>query len=187
MLRQSLIVLFAVAVVPVAGLAQHANMDHSAHAAMHADSTRPMPKQPGQAAFATLSEIVRLLEADSTTDWSRVNVERLRQHLIDMDEVVMRSSVAQRPTAGGIEADVTGTGRTAGAIRRMLTAHAAELDAMPDLVARTAPLANGIRLTVTSANPGDGKAVARIRALGPIGLLTLGDHHAMHHMMMMGR
>ena len=40
----------------------------------------------------------------------------------------------------------------------------------------------GVRLTVTAADPRDDKTVAKIRALGFIGLLTLGDHHAQHHM-----
>ena len=42
-----------------------------------------------------------MLEADPNTDWSKVNVEALRQHLIDMDHVTMRSEVAQRVVPGG--------------------------------------------------------------------------------------
>ena len=41
-----------------------------------------------------------MLKADPTTDWSKVNVEALRQHLIDMDDVVMHSAVKQRNIAG---------------------------------------------------------------------------------------
>jgi hypothetical protein len=44
-----------------------------------------LPTQPGQSAFAAIQEIVAMLEADPKTDWSRVNIEALRQHLIDMD------------------------------------------------------------------------------------------------------
>ena len=86
--------------------AQHDMSMHTASAAVPASS--------GQAAFATISEVVRMLEADSTTDWSKVNVEALRQHLVDMDAVTMRSIVHQRNVDGGIEAEVTGTGATAG-------------------------------------------------------------------------
>ena len=39
---------------------------------------------------------MRILEADPTTDWSKVNIGALREHLIDMDEVTMR---APRATA----------------------------------------------------------------------------------------
>src|SRR5690349_19552961 len=62
----------------------HATMDHAAHsAAMTACAKAAVPTQSGQAAFATISEIVRMLKADPKTDWSRVNIEALRQHLID--------------------------------------------------------------------------------------------------------
>src|SRR5690348_4894459 len=52
-----------------------------------------VPVQPGQAAFGAAQEIVRMLLADPGTDWSKVNVDALRQHLIDMNEVVMRAKV----------------------------------------------------------------------------------------------
>jgi len=49
------------------------------------------PSLPGQDAFGAIAEVVRFLEADPETDWSAVDLERLRQHLIDMNEVVLRS------------------------------------------------------------------------------------------------
>jgi hypothetical protein len=78
------------------------------------------PTLSGQYAFATISEIVKILKADSSTDWTKVNLEALRQHLVDMDDVIMRSTVAKRVVAGGLQMDVTGTGRTAAAINRMV-------------------------------------------------------------------
>src|SRR5438270_319404 len=42
------------------------------------------PTEPGQSAFAAIQEIVQILEGDSRTDWTKVNIEALRQHLIDM-------------------------------------------------------------------------------------------------------
>jgi hypothetical protein len=43
----------------------------------------------------------------------------------------------------------------------------------------------GVRLTVTARGAaGDEKAVARLRGLGFIGLLTLGAHHGPHHLAM---
>ena len=136
----------------------------------------------GQEAFATIGEVARLLERDSTTDWSRVNLEALRQHLIDMDEVTLHSSIVQRPVERGIAADVTGTGRTESAIRRMLVAHSAAMRmTMTDVDWQTEEIAGGIRWTVTSRT-GDPRIIARLRGLGAIGLLTLGDHHATHHL-----
>jgi hypothetical protein len=40
---------------------------------------------------------VAILRADSTTDWTKVDIEGLRQHLIDMDDVTMRATVRQEP------------------------------------------------------------------------------------------
>jgi hypothetical protein len=141
-----------------------------------------LPTSSGQAAFATISEVVRMLEADSTTDWSKVNIEALRQHLIDMDAVTMRSTVRQRNVEGGIEADVTGTGATAGAIKRMLSMHSMMLDQSADYHATAVEIPGGVRFRVTAKGADSSHVVARIRGLGFAGLLTEGDHHARHHM-----
>jgi threonine dehydrogenase-like Zn-dependent dehydrogenase len=66
----------------------------------------------------------------------------------------------------------------------MLIPHATELDQMPGLAAKTEPIPGGVRLTVTARDAEDGKAVARVRGLGFIGLLTLGAHHQSHHLAM---
>lgn len=138
--------------------------------------------QPGQAAFAAIAEIVRLLEADSTTDWTRVNLEALRRHLIDMDEVTMHAMASSTVIANGATFDITGTGRTREAIQRMLTAHATMLDQLSDYRASARVTATGARLTVTARTPNDPRIVAKIRGLGMIGLLALGDHHGPHHL-----
>src|SRR5947209_3755409 len=41
------------------------------------------PTMPGQDAFGTIQEIVGILEADPNTDWSKVNISALREHLVD--------------------------------------------------------------------------------------------------------
>jgi hypothetical protein len=68
--------------------------------------------------------IVRLLEADPNTDWSKVDLEAPRQHLIDMNEVTLKANAAAKPVDGGLEIAVTGYGRTLAAIQRMVPAHA---------------------------------------------------------------
>jgi hypothetical protein len=143
-----------------------------------------VPTSPGQDAFGAIAEVVRILDADPQTDWSRVDLERLRQHLIDMREVVLHAEVKASAVPGGLAMDVTGAGRTERAIRAMVVPHTAELDRMPGLAAKTEPIPSGVRLTVTAREPGDAKAVARVRGLGFIGLLTLGAHHQPHHLAM---
>jgi hypothetical protein len=158
---------------------------------MHAQHMRAMhgmaagaPTMPGQDAFGAIAEIVRLLDADPSTDWTKVDIERLRQHLIDMNEVVLRSAVKQTPVSGGLAMEITGTGRTEQAIRAMVVPHAVELDRLPSFAAKTESISGGMRLTVLARNPEDAKVVARIRGLGFAGLLTEGAHHQAHHLAM---
>jgi hypothetical protein len=160
-------------------------MSHGAmHGIEHGMASAGAPNMPGQDAFGAISEVVQMLDADPSTDWSKVDLERLRQHLIDMNEVVLRSQVKQSEVPGGLVMDVTGTGRTEQAIRAMLVPHAAELGRMPVFAAKTEPIPGGVRLTVTAKAPDDAKAVARLRGLGFIGLLTAGAHHGPHHLAM---
>jgi hypothetical protein len=145
----------------------------------HGGAAAAPPAQAGQAAFGAVQEIVRLLEADPATDWSRVNLGALREHLIDMDEVTLRAAAAETPIEGGVEIAITGAGRTLEAIRRMVPAHARELDAIKGWSAKAAPLPDGVLLTVTARDP---KEVAHVRGLGFIGLLASGSHHQPHHL-----
>ena len=142
------------------------------------------PTLPGQDAFGAIAEIVRILEADPATDWSKVDLERLRQHLIDMNEVMLRAVVAPSPVPGGLAMEITGTGRTEQAIRAMVVPHAAELDHMPSFTARAEALPGGVRLIVVARPPDDARLVARIRGLGFAGLMTEGAHHQAHHLAM---
>jgi hypothetical protein len=164
--------------------ASHGPDMHARHMQMMHGMAGGGPTLPGQDAFGAITEIVRVLDADPATDWTRVDLERLRQHLIDMNEVVLRSAVKQAPVPGGLAMEITGTGRTEQAIRAMVVPHAAELDRMPSFAAKTEPIAGGVRLTVLAKKPDDPKVVARIRGLGFAGLITEGAHHQAHHLAM---
>jgi hypothetical protein len=148
----------------------------------HVTDSLSTPRQPGHAAFAAIAEVVRILEADSSTDWSKVDIEALRQHLIEMDDVTMRAVVKRESIPGGARFTVTGTGHVADAIRRMSTAHATMVSMEGQLRMTVQEIPSGARVTVLSVGGSDA-AVARIRALGFVGLLTQPDHHAMHHLM----
>jgi hypothetical protein len=146
----------------------------------HVHDGGTVPTMPGQEAFGTIQEIVRILEADPATDWSKVNIGALREHLIDMDKVTMRARAIERTLADGVEIIVTGEGRTLAAIKRMVPAHAHELAAL-GWSARTEDLPNGVKLLVTSDDP---RQAVRIRALGFMGIMVQGAHHQVHHLMM---
>ena len=147
---------------------------------VHPPGTSSM--SPGQDAFGAIGEVVRILEADSSTDWSKVNIEALRQHLIDMHEVTLHSSVEQDTISGGAQFTVEGQGRTLDAIRRMARAHSAMVDLAGQPLVTVETIASGVRITVRAADRSDAREVAKIRGLGFAGFLTSGGHHGPHHL-----
>ena len=161
----------AALVSPAAG--QHA--DH-AHEAMPAAG---LPTQAGNAIFAALREVVEILEADPATDWSKVRLEPLRQHLIDMQTVIANADVKETEIPDGVMIDVTGTGRVADAIRRMTSAHARQPDLSPGVRVTVQEISGGSRLTITAADP---RNRAKVRGLGFAGLMVGGGHHGPHHL-----
>jgi len=156
--------------------------DHGAMEAADASNLAGSDIPAGQAAFAAIAAVVETLDADPATDWSKVDIEALRQHLIDMNRVVMESGVVMEELADGARFRVSGDGATRDAIRRMTLAHARALDAMAGFRASAAETPDGATLDVR-ATDGSPAAVARIRGLGYAGLLTLGSHHGPHHLM----
>jgi hypothetical protein len=175
-----LLMIGAGAIVAASALVFAQGQSHMDHAQHGHGSGSVVPTMPGQEAFGTIQEIVRLLEADPATDWSKVNIGALREHLIDMDEVTMRARASQRTLDNGIEITVTGEGRTLVAIKRMVPAHVRELAAL-GWDARTENLTNGVKLVVVTSDP---HQVVKLRALGFMGIMAQGAHHQPHHLMM---
>ena len=182
----------------------HGGMDHSSHSPGmqhapgmthdlgigHAPGAAPtgagpsgasVLTEPGQGAFAALSEVVRVLEADPATDWSKVDLDGLRDHLRDMDRLVSDAAVRTEDLADGLRMSVTGDADTIATVRRMVPAHAAELARDERWRVEAATTDEGAMLTVTSDDPA---TVARIKGLGFFGLMASQDHHREHHLMM---
>lgn len=151
------------------------NMDHSKHMMMG-----QIPTEPGQSAFAAIQEIVGLLESDPHTDWSRVSIEALRQHLIDMDNVTLHARVATSEAEGAVVFDVSGDGPVKDSVKRMVTAHAATVDGSDGWRFQSEETATGARLIVT---PPDQASLIKLKALGFIGIMARGMHHQTHHLM----
>ncbi len=157
---------------------------HSAmHGAMsHAQTPSPagMPTEVGQGAFAAIGEIVALLAADPDTDWSKVDIDALRQHLVDMNAVTLQARAARTPVDGGLRFDVTGDGPVADSIRRMVLAHAAMMNGVDGWSLEAASIPGGASLIVRAP----AKDAAKVEGLGFFGILALGMHHQMHHLML---
>ncbi|WP_162617656.1 hypothetical protein [Yoonia maritima] len=182
------VILAATAVLGGAAIAlaqtMHANhdagMDHAAHGKANT-ADRGVLTEPGQGAFAALSEVVRVLEADADTDWSRVDLAGLRAHLVDMDRLVSDAVVTETDLPDGLLIMATGDLETIATLRRMVPAHAAQLVRDDRWTVDAAEVENGVELRVTSVDPG---VVPRIKGLGFFGLMASQDHHREHHLMM---
>ena len=153
-------------------------MTHTATAGI-ADSTAAA-REPGQATFAAIQEIVALLDADPRTNWATVDIDGLRRHLVDMDNVTLRADVETTPIDGGFRYVVTGAGPVRESIARMVSAHAATASGSYGMTIAAADDPHGAVMTVTAARPED---LAKLAGLGFFGVMTLGAHHQAHHLM----
>lgn len=183
-------VLLTLALRPTPAPAQQADRGDSgpvsAHAAGHgaharsAQSTDSPLREPGNAAFAAIREVVRELNAGPDTDWSRIDLEALRRHLRDMQRFTLEAEVVERENIdGGLRVVVRGHDPEGSAsIRRALHAHAPMLEEEESWSATATDRGGATVLEVT----GEGAAeVGRIRGLGYIGLMATGAHHRQHH------
>lgn len=177
------LVLTVLLVVSPTAYAQQAGHDHGAgmsHQAPAGMAAGGGPREPGQAAFAAIQEVVAILISDPTADWSKVDIEALRQHLIDMDNVTLRAQVQAVPVAVGMRYTVTGAGAVRESIRRMVRSHAKTMSGTNDMIFEAEDAPDGAVLTVKVT---DAEALPRLKALGFIGVMTLGMHHQEHHLM----
>jgi hypothetical protein len=181
MLRTLAVVLCLAPALARAQSQSHDHMMHGpmAHAAAPHAAVAATPTQPGQDAFAAIQEIVAILMADPNTDWSKVDIDGLRQHLVDMDHVTIYARVNNVETDDGYRFEASGVGAVRDSIRRMLAAHAATMNGVGGWRYETAEIENGAALTVHA--PAADKA--KLKGLGLFGVLTLGMHHQLHHLM----
>jgi hypothetical protein len=171
-----LLLTVAIATAPAVALAQHAG--HAAHASPSVQSRAEL-SEGGQAAFSAIAEVVAALEADSSTDWSRVDIEGLRRHLVDMNNAVLATNVRAAPVEGGARFVVTGSPSVAASVRRMAAAHAHTMSGTGGWTYKPREIPGGVEIEITGARPDD---AVRIRALGFAGILARGSHHQAHHL-----
>lgn len=155
-------------------------MNHSAHA-MHveAKSTQTLPSQPGDAGFAAIAEIVQLLARDPETPWERVDIDALRTHLVDMNQLVLAADVADEWVPDGLRMRISRAGAGGQAATRMVPSHGPVLVAETGWSSQVEVSDDQIVWTVRGASE---REALRIRALGFFGLMVTGDHHQAHHL-----
>ncbi len=172
------ILFLLVVLFPILASAQPMTEHHMMASGMHMPEAA-MPTRPGQSAFAAIQEVVQILEADPATDWSKVNIDALRLHLIDMDNVTLHAEVANQPIENGMTFMVSGAGEIRESIQRMITVHATAMNGIEGWQFVAVTTETGASLTVTVPSPD----IEKLRGLGFIGVLTRGMHHQMHHLM----
>jgi hypothetical protein len=170
----SLLASLTIAALPICPVSAATGPDHQPH-------TMASPlAEPGNDAFGTIQEAIRALEADPDTDWSRVNLKALRQHLVDMQNMTVNVTVlSQKPIKDGVAIRVSpNDSKTAASLARVFAAHPAMLE-METGWKMTVAKKNGVyELAVTTPNPPE---VDKVRGLGYIGILAIGAHHQAHH------
>lgn len=140
-----------------------------------------VPGETGQSAFAAVAEIVAMLEADPKTDWSRVDITALREHLVDMDQLMLGAEASASFSDHTAVFSIRGDGPVLRAIQAMVPAHAIELSRIDGWDTSTTTTEDGAALKIAVTREGE---LAKIKALGFFGVMALGAHHQPHHLAM---
>ncbi len=157
----------------------HANMDH-ASMMNHSQVAAPaILTESGTDPFATLQEVITALKASPDTDWEKVNIEALRLHLVEMQDMTINVQVKQQRIDNGFQAVVTPTtNRAVKSLTNVLSGHPAQMKAETGWDMQVQNNRGVFTLTVTTKKTQD---VAKIRGLGYIGVMAYGNHHQPHH------
>jgi len=177
-------IISAIGVTNIA-LAKTTIMDHSTmnhNKMMHNTKTNnkksSMPVlEPGQSAFAAIAEIVAKLESNPNTNWNVIDIKGLREHLRDMNKVIIDAVTVAKEIDGGMQFTVTGGVDVKSSIRRMTLAHATFMNNVNGWECKAKKVDGGAVVTVL-VPPQD---QAKIKALGFFGMIASGSHHQLHH------
>lgn len=136
--------------------------------------------EAGNDVFGTIQEAIAKLNADPKTDWSKVNIEALRAHLVDMYEMTINVNIlSQKPIENGLLVTMeANTERASAALKRVFSAHPMMLEQETGWKMVVKMVKNQYILTITTDNSSD---IDKIRGLGYIGIMAYGNHHQPHH------
>lgn len=138
-------------------------------------------KEGGQSTFAALIEVISVFEADDKTDWNTVDIDGLRSHLLDMNDLVINTNAVTQVLEGNkIRYDIVANGGndSLGAIHRMVQAHSRFIEQSRGWKITPAANDNGATVTITADSTAD---MIRLKALGFYGFMSLDSHHQAHH------
>ncbi len=138
-------------------------------------------KEGGQSTFAALIEVVNVFEADAKTDWAAIDIDGLRSHLLDMNDLVINTNAVTEVVDGNtIRFNVVTNGGvdSLGAIHRMVQAHSRFIEQSRGWKIAHATNDSGATVTITANDASD---MVRLKALGFYGFMSLDSHHQAHH------
>lgn len=148
------------------------------HAAPEANQTLPI--EGGQSAFAALIEITALLEADDQTDWASVDLDGLRSHLLDMDQLMLSTqAVTEVIDSSTVRFTISGPKEAIPAIHRMVPAHARFIGQSRGWDIKPTLVDTGATVSISADSP---TLVTRLKGLGFYGFMSLDSHHQAHHL-----
>jgi hypothetical protein len=159
---------------------------HGNHGSMVHDMSMDVKlTEAGTDPFATIQEVIAVLNANPNTDWERVDIESLRVHLTEMEDMTLNVSVIQHDIDDGFTATITPTtDRAWHSLNKVFSAHPAQMSAETGWVMSVNDVDNegisidGFSIAVTTDVKSE---VAKIRGLGYIGVMAYGNHHQTHH------
>ena len=163
------------------GMEHSSDMNLNSNSADHTTgrNANSVLAEAGTDPFAVIQETIALLEANPATDWSVVNIEALRSHLVAMQDMTLNVTVEQQPINLGFIAVVTPTtNRALESMTQVLSAHPSQMknETGWDMAVT---YNNGVfTISVTTDQLLD---VDKIRGLGYIGIMAYGNHHQPHH------
>lgn len=145
----------------------------------HAHRSGPV-SETGQSQFAAIAQIVTELRKAPDTDWSSVDIDALRAHLVDMDNVTTKAVVQKEADGSSITFTITGDATVAKSIQRMVLAHSPMLQKSTGWTVAGKARDDGATMILEVATADEREQVT---ALGFFGLMTIGAHHQQHHLM----
>ena len=136
--------------------------------------------QAGNDIFATIQEVIVKLDNNPDTDWHKVNIEALRQHLLDMNDMAINVEVVNKKfLKNGLEVVVQAlTTRAETTLERVFKAHPYHLGRETGWDMQVVRKGKQFIVTTITEKTED---VAKIVALSYIGLMAYGNHHQPHH------
>jgi len=160
---------------------QHSTAAHDqGHAGTHSINTQSPLTAPGNDAFGAIQEAIRQLDADPKTDWNKINPEALRQHLVDMHNFTVNVDVlSHKSVENGFETVIRPTTkRSEESLDRVFAVHPMQLKKETGWDMQVSKKGDLFTLKVTTSKPAE---ISRLRALGYVGVMAMGEHHQIHH------